>query len=83
MVLYKHDQLICCYVIKPAGETTKKVMLSVIWNPLLIEINLSQIRPLDIKREKVCIVSAYLLFTYFAISVTVKTENLRISNPRI
>ena len=31
----------CCYVIKSSGETTTKVLLSVIWNPLLIEINLS------------------------------------------
>ena len=41
----------CCYVIKSAGETAKKVLLSVIWNLLLIEINLSQIRISDSKRE--------------------------------
>ena len=52
----------CCYVIKSARETTKKVLLSVIWNLLLIKINLSQIRTLEIKREKVCAVCPYLLF---------------------
>ena len=55
---------ICCYVIKSAGETANKVLLSVIWNILLIEINLSQIRTSDSKREKVCAVWQYLLFTY-------------------
>ena len=45
-------------------ETAKKVLLSVIWNILLIEINLSQIRILDIKREKVCAVFPYLLFNF-------------------
>ena len=60
---YKHVQyFFCCYVIKSAGGTAKKVLLSVIWNPLLIEINLSQIRTLDTKREKVCTVCPYLLF---------------------
>ena len=49
----------CCYVIKPAGEA---VLLSVVWNLLLIEINLSQIRISDSKREKVCAVYPYLLF---------------------
>ena len=52
----------CCYVIKSAGEAANKVLLSVAWNPLLIEIKLSQIRALDIKREKVCAVCPYLLF---------------------
>ena len=52
----------CCYVIKSAGEIAKKVLLSVNWNTLLIEINFSQIRTLDIKREKVCAVCSYLLF---------------------
>ena len=31
---------------------------------MLIEINLSQIRTLDIKREKVCAVCPYLLFIF-------------------
>ena len=38
--------------------------LSVISNTLLMEINLSQIRTLDIKREKVCAVCPYLLFSF-------------------
>ena len=54
----------CCYVIKSAGEATNKVLLSVVWNPLLIEINFSQIRTLDIKREKVCAVCPYLLLIH-------------------
>ena len=49
------------YVIKSAGETTKKVLLSVIWNVMLIEINLSQIMISDSKCEKVCAVCPYLL----------------------
>ena len=44
----------CCYVIKSAGEIAKKVLLSMNWNLLLIEIDLSQIRISDSKREKVC-----------------------------
>ena len=48
-------------VIKSAGETAKKVLLSAIWNLLLIEMNLSQISTLDIKREKVCTICPYLL----------------------
>ena len=52
----------CCYVIKSAGEIAKKVLLSIIWNLLLIEINLCQIRISDSKREKVCAVCPYLLF---------------------
>ena len=59
----KHVQYcFSCYVIKSAEEAANKVLLSVVWNPLLIEINLSQIRALDIKREKVCAVCPYLLF---------------------
>ena len=57
MEFYKHDQYcFCSYVIKSTGETANKVLLSVIWITLLIEINLSQIRTLDIKREEVCAV---------------------------
>ena len=63
MAFYKHIRYcFCCYVIKSAREAANKVLLSVVWNPLLIEINLSQIRTLDIKREKVCAVCPYLLF---------------------
>ena len=63
MEFYKHVQYcMCCSVIKSAGEAANKVLLSVVWNPLLIEINLSQIRALGIKREKVCSVCSYLLF---------------------
>ena len=59
---YKHVQYcFCCYVIKSA-EATNKVLLSVVWNPLLIEINLSQIRTLEIKCEKVCAGCPYLSF---------------------
>ena len=43
----------CCYVIKSAAEIAKKVLLSIFWNLLLIEINLSQVRISDSKREKV------------------------------
>ena len=53
----------CCYVIKSAREAANKVLLFVLWNPLLIEINLSRIRTLDIKREKVCVMCPYLLFS--------------------
>ena len=53
----------CCYVIKSAGEIAKRVLLSIFWNLLLIEINLSQIRISGSKREKVCAVCPYLLFT--------------------
>ena len=49
----------CCYVIKSAGETAKKVLLWVIRNLLLIEIHLSQIRILVNKREKACAVCPY------------------------
>ena len=59
---HKFNNCFCCYVIKSAGETAKKVLLSVIWNLLLIEINLSQIRISDSKLEKVCAVCLYLLF---------------------
>ena len=64
MQISKCPMIICfCWcVFKPAGETAKKVLSSVIWNPLLIERNLSQIRPLDIKRKKVRAVCPYLLF---------------------
>ena len=63
MEFYKHVQYcFYCYVIKLAGEVANKVLLYVVGNPLLIEINLSQIRTLDIKREKVCAVCPYLLF---------------------
>ena len=61
MEFYKHDQLFM-YVIKSAGETAKKVLLSVIWNLMLIETHLSQIRISDGKREEVCAVCPYLLF---------------------
>ena len=65
MEFYKHVQYcFSCYVIKSAGEAANKVLLFVIWNPLLIEINISQIRTLDIKREKVCTVCPYLLFIF-------------------
>ena len=52
----------CCYVIKSAGETAKEVLLSIIWNLMLIELYLSKIRISDSKREKVCAVCPYLLF---------------------
>ena len=52
----------CCYVIKSAGEIATKVLLSIIWNLMLIEIQLSQIRISDSKREKVCALCPYLLF---------------------
>ena len=45
-----------CYVIKSAGETAKKVFLSVIWNLMFIEIHLYEISISDSKREKVCAV---------------------------
>ena len=56
----------CCYVIKLAGQTTKKVLLSVIWNTLFIEINLYQIRTLDIKREKVHMCGVHVPFISFS-----------------
>ena len=43
----------CCYIIKSAAETAKKVLLSVISNLLLIQINISQIRISDNKHEEV------------------------------
>ena len=61
----------CCYVIKSAGETAKKVLLSIFWNLLLIEINLSQITISDSKREKVCAVCPYPLFTLATIGSTI------------
>ena len=65
MEFYKYVQYcFCCYIIKSAGEVANKVLLCVVWNPLLIEINLSQIRALDIKREKVRAVCPYLLFSF-------------------
>ena len=57
--------------IKSAGEIAKKVSLSVLWNLLLIEINLSQISRSGSKREKVCVVCPYLLF-YFRATLGVK-----------
>ena len=51
--------LLLCYWI--SRYTAKNVLLSVICNPLLIEINLSRIRTLSIKREKVCSGCPYLL----------------------
>ena len=53
-----------CYVIKSAGEIIKKVLLSIFWNLLIIEINLSQIRILDSKCENVCAVCLYLFFFF-------------------
>ena len=53
----------CCYIIKSAEEAAKKVLLSVIWNLMLIEIHFFQIRISDSKREKVCAVCPYLLFS--------------------
>ena len=35
---YKHGHCFCCYVIKSEEEIAKKVLLSLIWNLLLIEI---------------------------------------------
>ena len=54
----------CCYVINLAGETAKNVLLPIIWNLLLIEISLSEIRISYSKREKVCAVCPYLSFKY-------------------
>ena len=73
----------CCYVIKSAGETARKV-LSFIWNLLLIEIYLSQIRISHNKREKVCAVCPYLLFketvdyTYTCMYWLFKAKELKI-----
>ena len=65
MEFYKHVQYcFCYYVIKSAGEAANEVLLSVVWNPLLVEINLSQIRTFDIKREKVRAVCPYLLLKF-------------------
>ena len=64
MEFYKRDKLflLLCYEIIRSGA--KKVLLSVIWNLMLIEIHLSQIRKSDSKRENVCAVCPYLsLFT--------------------
>ena len=52
MEFYKRDQFFFCYVIKSAGETVRKVLLSVIWNLLLIEISLSQIRNRTVNARK-------------------------------
>ena len=73
----------CCYVIKSAGQIAKKVLLSVISNLLLIEINLSQIRISDSKREKVCAAYPYLLFKfrYKYNSQTVKSGTKSIYRP--
>ena len=63
MEFYKHVQYcFCCYVIKSAGEIAKKVLLSIFWNLLRIQINLSQIRISYSKHEKACAVWPYLLF---------------------
>ena len=64
MEFYKMINCFCSYIIKPAGETTKKVLLSVIRNLILIEIHLSQIRISDSKREKVYAVCPYILFFF-------------------
>ena len=65
MEFYKHVQYcFCCYVIKSAGTAANKILLPVVWNPLLIKINLSQIRTLEIKREKVCAACPYLLLIF-------------------
>ena len=53
----------CCYVIESADS--QKCIVIVIGNPLRIKINLSQIMTLSIKREKVCAVCPYLLFSIF------------------
>ena len=65
----------CCYVIKSPGEIAKKVLLSIIWNLMFIEINLSQIRISDSKREKVCAVCPYLLL--YCAFYTVKIERIQ------
>ena len=66
MEFYKMINCFCSYIIKPAGETTKKVLLSVIRNLILIEIHLSQIRISDSKRKKVYAVCPYILFYSFS-----------------
>ena len=48
------------------NQQERPPILSVVWNPLLIEINLSQIRILDIKREKVCAVCPYSTFYFLS-----------------
>ena len=65
----------CCYVIKTAGETARKVLLSYIWNLPLIEINLSQIRISHNKREKVCAVCPHILFLVLVDTTTY--QNIR------
>ena len=71
---------LCCYVIKSAGETAKKVLLSVIWNLLLIEVYISQIRISDSKREKVCAVYPYpLLFSRSSILLSVNWGETMVS----
>ena len=75
LVVYKYYVLFCYYVIKSAGEAANKVLLSVVWNPLVIEISLSQIRALDIKREKVCSMCPYLLFQIDQISINQLNSN--------
>ena len=66
MEFYKHEQ--------SAGETAKKVLLSVIWKlTLKKKKHISQIRILDSKREKVCAICPYLLF--FVNPVTVPNIN--------
>ena len=68
----------CRYVISSSGETAEKVLLLIIWNPLLIEINFSQIRTMIIKHEKVCAVCPYLLF--YCVFYTIKVERIQNSN---
>ena len=81
MEFYKHVQYcFCCYVIKSAGEAANKVLLSVVWNPLLIEINLFQIRTLNIKRERVCAVCPYLLFIFVISELRYLQEDSRSVN---
>ena len=53
-------------------------MLSVIWKPLLIEINLSQIRTLSIKLEKVCAVCPYLLFFLHSGNFPLKFDSVKL-----
>ena len=61
---------------KSAGETAKKVLLlSVIWNLMLIEMQLSQLRISDNKREKVCAVRPYLLL--YLVSDTEPSRGMR------
>ena len=79
MEFYKHDQYCsCCYVIKSARETAKKVLLSVIWNLLLIEIYLFQIRILKIKREKIRAMCPYLLVYYVLRCLSMYFQNVSV-----